>query len=103
MKELEFEEPARRSILDEREEHSLPITRTGDRSAWVPAARCRECGVVTWKVSMAQGTKRVEDAEHVDGCSQPPGRLDLRERGVEVNRPATTARLLELECGLVKP
>ncbi len=41
------------------------------------AARCRECGTVTHKCSIAAGVK-VLQAIHLKGCSEPPGRLQLR-------------------------
>lgn len=44
-----------------------------------PAARCRGCGVVTWKASLSQGQMKI-DARHRAGCAKPPGRLDLLER-----------------------
>lgn len=41
-----------------------------------PGARCRCCGVVTWKVSLSQGQIRT-NARHRPGCPKPPGRIDL--------------------------
>lgn len=46
-----------------------------ERKRWVPAARCRECGVITWKLSLSGGRRRTGFA-HRDGCSEPPGRFD---------------------------
>lgn len=43
----------------------------------VPAARCRACGRVTWRISIASGLSRVKDPGHHEGCPRPPGRLDL--------------------------
>lgn len=47
----------------------------------VPAARCRECGRVTWKLSLSGGPQKLMDTKrhgpvHAPGCSKPPGRLD---------------------------
>ncbi len=50
----------------------------GERSRLVPAARCRECGAVTWLVNLARGPRRVRAPDHDDGCNQPPGRMDLQ-------------------------
>lgn len=58
------------------DEDAVHITEA-DKAARVPAARCRGCGVVTWKVSLAQGLERTA-ARHPRACSVPPGRLDLK-------------------------
>lgn len=50
-----------------------------DRDLWVPAARCRECGVLTWKLSLSGGRKRL-NAVHRQGCSKPPSKFDREER-----------------------
>ncbi len=55
-----------------------------DRRVWYPAARCKECGAVTWQVSQARGRRRVEAPRHAEGCTQPLGRLDLEQRKREV-------------------
>lgn len=41
----------------------------------MPAARCKECRVVTWKVNLVRGLWRSTE-EHAEGCSRPQGRLD---------------------------
>lgn len=55
-----------------------------DAQEWnriVPAARCKECGNVTWKLSLSGGPQKLYDNKkngpvHEKGCSRPPGRLD---------------------------
>ena len=54
-----------------------------DRRKWYPAARCKECGVVTWEVSLARGRREVEAPRHEEGCAAPLGRLDLERRRQE--------------------
>jgi hypothetical protein len=39
------------------------------------AARCKECGVVTWHFSQSGGRTRANE-EHAEGCSKPPGKFD---------------------------
>lgn len=74
------------------------------RSKWMPAARCRSCGVVTWEVSLARGL-RPTDEEHGPDCVQPMGRFDLlaqaKALGVdttewEPGRPVTRQQLEQL-------
>ena len=48
-----------------------------DLAKMVPAARCRGCGCVTWKMSIAGGHKKLEHPQHAAGCARPMGRLDL--------------------------
>lgn len=43
------------------------------------AAKCRECGAVTWVCSI-DGGRRPTRAKHAKGCTEPPGRLDLQEQ-----------------------
>lgn len=44
----------------------------------MPAARCRDCGVITWVVNLAVGARKLDNAEHEDGCTRPQGRLDKK-------------------------
>lgn len=46
-----------------------------ERTRWVAAARCRECGVVTWKISLSGGRKQTHKP-HRNGCSEPAGKFD---------------------------
>jgi hypothetical protein len=58
-----------------------------DLTKVMPAARCRECRRVTWDVSIADGL-RDRDKAHAEGCSKPPGRLDLL-RSIPLAKQAT--------------
>ena len=49
-----------------------------ERTRWVSAARCRECDVVTWKISLSGGRKKTRKS-HRDGCSEPAGKFDRAE------------------------
>lgn len=44
-----------------------------------PAARCRECGVITHECSITAGVWTEPYPEHRKGCSKPFGRLHLLE------------------------
>ena len=49
----------------------------------VPAARCKECGNVTWKLSLSGGPQKLVDTKkhgpvHADGCGRPNGKLDIK-------------------------
>jgi hypothetical protein len=74
-----------------------------ERHEYVPAARCRDCQVLTWEASLAHGARRV-DAVHAEGCTAPPSRLDLLERArnlVDVGRliqPMSDNELKEMEA-----
>ncbi len=74
-----------------------------ERHEYVPAARCRDCQVITWVASLAHGARRV-DAVHTEGCTAPPSRLDLLERArnlVDVGRlmqPMSNDELKEMEA-----
>lgn len=48
------------------------------RREQTPAARCRECGALTWVVNLTHGARPVHNPEHTPECSRPPGRLDLQ-------------------------
>ncbi len=54
-----------------------------EHKKWYPAARCRECNVITWEVSLARGRRKVEAPKHREDCSVPLGRLDLDQRRKE--------------------
>lgn len=76
----ETDEPHWKDARKTPEERALVTVATGwinpvERGMWYPAARCRECNVVTWKTSISGGRRRTHFA-HVEGCSQPPGRFD---------------------------
>jgi predicted deacetylase len=64
-----------------------------DEQAVMPAARCRRCGVVTWKCSLLKGTWKVKHASHHIGCHAPPGRLDCRVLATHLKR-----REIVLKC-----
>ena len=49
-----------------------------DERQVMPAARCRRCGVVTWKCSLLNGLTKLENPRHHIGCHTPPSRLDLK-------------------------
>ena len=61
------------------------------RREQTPAARCRECGTLTWVVNLVRGARPVSCPDHRPGCSKPPGRLDLQRgapsRRSELQRP----------------
>lgn len=69
-----------RRVEKEAAKQRLVDATDADRRTWYPAARCRECGVITWEVSLARGRRRVETPRHSKGCSQPLGRIDLEQR-----------------------
>ena len=52
----------------------------GDASTSMPAARCRECLTLTWRVSLRSGLWPLPNPKHRDGCSQPEGRFDRMQR-----------------------
>lgn len=62
-----------------------------ERNEYVPAARCRGCGVVTWEVSVTFGYRRTA-AVHEPGCSAPAGRLDLLQQVNDLLRASKLAR-----------
>ena len=76
------------TILDEPPTRPKRETPTGWIGAqeWnriVPAARCKECGNVTWKLSLSGGPQKLVDTKkhgpvHEDGCSRPNGKLDIK-------------------------
>ena len=86
----EFEENEKRTTILTEEPTKPPRRET--TSGWiharewnrvVPAARCRECGEITWKLSLSGGPQKLVDSRkhgpvHKEGCSKPPGRLDRR-------------------------
>lgn len=47
-----------------------------DLAISMPAARCRGCGVITWRIRLDRGLEQVARA-HSPGCDQPIGRVDL--------------------------
>ena len=49
-----------------------------DEKLVVAAARCRHCGVITWRCSLLAGVSPVASKHH-KGCRKPFGRLDLKE------------------------
>lgn len=51
-----------------------------DLIGYVPAARCRRCGVVTWELSISKGMRRPPRMKHHKGCRKPVGRIDLQAR-----------------------
>jgi len=88
-----------------RDEDSPHIPRA-EMEAMVPAARCRQCGVITWTVSLVEGVVR-SHKDHTRWCDKPAGRMDLlmrlgvRERGEFMDgrllKPMTDAELVEAE------
>ncbi len=74
-----------------------------ERQEYVPAARCRDCQVITWEASLARGPRRV-DAVHAEGCTAPPSRLDLLERAQNLTdvgklvQPMSDDELKEMEA-----
>lgn len=44
----------------------------------MPAARCRDCGAITWVVNLSTGARKVTGSDHEVGCERPLGRLDLK-------------------------
>jgi len=83
----------------EREQEALYID-PGDFRAMAPAARCKGCGVVTWRVSIAAGLRRMDHAEHAEECERPRGRFDrlhaagaLGDRYAQVDRAALMRRV----------
>ena len=58
-----------------REQQPRYLLDPSDIAALMPAARCRECGAVTWHVNLVRGLSRAKDT-HASGCSRPPGIFD---------------------------
>ena len=63
----------------EREQEAVHID-PADASSFMPAARCRECLTLTWRVSLTQGLRDVTHPQHKLGCSWPEGRFDKMHR-----------------------
>ncbi len=80
----QLEREAEEELQKEETRHLGVMAVREDRRTWYPAARCKECGVITWEVSLARGRRRVEAPQHGSECAQPLGRLDLEKRRREV-------------------
>ena len=44
----------------------------------MPAARCRDCGTVTWVMNLSTGAWKISAPLHEYGCEKPLGRLDVK-------------------------
>lgn len=62
-------------MIDPFDDDLVEIT-DSDMAKAMPAARCRECEVVTWRIRLDRGLERL-DPKHADGCAKPVGRVDL--------------------------
>lgn len=63
-----------------------------DQDRVYPAARCRGCGVVTWRCALSRGRWPVP-ATHAEDCHRPPGRIDLIEALGSLERETVGERL----------
>lgn len=62
------------------DDRSMPgeITRDyEDDARYYPAARCRECGAVTYECNLVTGIRPATSPRHHKGCLRPLGRMDL--------------------------
>ena len=48
---------------------------TSTQTHAAPAAFCRECGVVTHRISLSAGTRHAANRPHAQGCSEPAPRF----------------------------
>ncbi len=57
-------------------EWGVPRRLSNKASVAAPAARCRECHVITWRLADGAEAPHRTQAAHLQGCSQPLSRLE---------------------------